>query len=133
MKNLLFALLCLLMLASCATRDKFYGDSGEISDHFSSRDFNDVVRRANALCASKGMGRAYVEKTSEGCFLFCSSEYDKYSFRCQASPYSSPAAQQYQQSQPDNVGIDEAKQKCTALGFKQGSQSFGNCVLKLTK
>lgn len=39
---------------------------------------------------------------------------------------------------PTNIGsksidLDEAKSKCSDLGFKKGSEPFGNCVLKLTK
>ncbi len=29
--------------------------------------------------------------------------------------------------------INEAKTKCTQLGFKAGSEAFGNCVLRLSK
>ena len=32
-----------------------------------------------------------------------------------------------------STGIDEAKSKCEGLGFQVGSESFGNCVLKLSK
>ncbi len=32
-----------------------------------------------------------------------------------------------------SMGIDEAKLKCAQLGFKVGTETFGNCVLRLTK
>jgi hypothetical protein len=31
------------------------------------------------------------------------------------------------------VDIDDAKAKCVDLGFKSGTEGFGNCVLKLSK
>jgi hypothetical protein len=31
------------------------------------------------------------------------------------------------------ASIDEAKKKCADLGFKMGTEGFGNCVLKLSK
>jgi hypothetical protein len=38
-----------------------------------------------------------------------------------------PAARQVGKS----MGLDEAKKKCIELGFKVGTESFGNCVLKV--
>jgi hypothetical protein len=32
-----------------------------------------------------------------------------------------------------NLSIDQAKEKCNELGFKSGTEVFGNCVLKVTK
>ena len=32
-----------------------------------------------------------------------------------------------------SVSIDQAKQQCKDLGFKLGTEKFGNCVLELTK
>jgi hypothetical protein len=34
---------------------------------------------------------------------------------------------------PAAAGLDEAKSKCFDLGFLAGSESFGSCVLKLSK
>jgi hypothetical protein len=36
-------------------------------------------------------------------------------------------------SQSNTVSIDEAKKKCTDLGFKTGTEGFGKCVLQLSK
>jgi len=39
-----------------------------------------------------------------------------------------------QNTQANNIlSIGEAKDKCTDLGFIQGTELFGNCVLKLSK
>jgi hypothetical protein len=35
--------------------------------------------------------------------------------------------------QRNQVTTDEAKTKCKELGFKGGTENFGNCVLRLTK
>ena len=32
-----------------------------------------------------------------------------------------------------SLSIEQAKAKCVDLGFKQGTEQFGNCVLKFTK
>lgn len=32
-----------------------------------------------------------------------------------------------------DASLDEARKKCEAIGFKAGTESFGNCVLKLVK
>lgn len=33
----------------------------------------------------------------------------------------------------DSIDLNDAKTKCAELGFKKGTDQFGNCVLKLTK
>ena len=32
-----------------------------------------------------------------------------------------------------NLSIEQSKEKCSELGFKSGTEAFGNCVLKITK
>ena len=34
---------------------------------------------------------------------------------------------------PSKINMDEAKDKCKSLGFKTGTEKFGNCVLELTR
>ena len=36
-------------------------------------------------------------------------------------------------SQSLSINIDDAKKKCSDLGFKSGTEGFGKCVLQLTK
>ena len=33
----------------------------------------------------------------------------------------------------NNLNLDDAQKKCTELGFTKGTESFGNCVLKIAK
>lgn len=48
-------------------------------------------------------------------------------------PISSPKVPAYQAPKSSGVGIDDAKKKCADLGFKSGTETFGNCVLQLSK
>jgi len=46
------------------------------------------------------------------------------------------ATQPTTQSSPDsksNLNLDDAQNKCEELGFKRGTENFGNCVLKIAK
>ncbi|WP_216185611.1 hypothetical protein [Polynucleobacter sp. MWH-HuK1] len=54
----------------------------------------------------------------------------EYTFSKPVSVYQAPA---YQPSPPATVGMDDAKKKCADLGFKSGTEAFGNCVLRLSK
>ena len=63
----------------------------------------------------------------EECLIHRNSEY---TFVKPAPTYQAPA---YQQPPSATVGINDAKKKCAELGFKSGTETFGNCVLKLSK
>jgi hypothetical protein len=54
----------------------------------------------------------------------------EYTFTKPAPTYQAPA---YQPPPSATVGINDAKKKCADLGFKSGTETFGNCVLKLSK
>ena len=40
---------------------------------------------------------------------------------------------QINSSKPINYSLDDYKQKCSDLGFKNGTEGFGKCVLQLSK
>ena len=61
------------------------------------------------------------------CLIHRKSEY---TFVKPAQVYQTPA---YQPPSSPVVGMDDAKKKCAELGFKSGTETFGNCVLKLSK
>jgi hypothetical protein len=61
------------------------------------------------------------------CLIYLESEYTL------IKPISSPKVPAYQAPKSSGFGIDEAKKKCVDLGFKSGTEGFGNCVLKLSK
>ena len=37
------------------------------------------------------------------------------------------------QTTADTSSFEEAKKKCEEIGLKSGTESFGNCVMKLSK
>lgn len=49
------------------------------------------------------------------------------------APAPVPASEASEQPQNGSSGMDEAKRKCVALGFRTGTPKFGQCVLKLTQ
>lgn len=49
------------------------------------------------------------------------------------APAPVPASDTSEQPQNGSSGMDEAKRKCVALGFRAGTPKFGQCVLKLTQ
>ena len=50
-----------------------------------------------------------------------------------AAPIQAPSTTSPQISRNPSGNINESKDKCKELGFKQGTEQFGNCVLKLSK
>jgi len=63
------------------------------------------------------------------------------SYRCLGPQKSIPQNASNQLSPPEEKSVpvsvkpslEDAKLKCTELGFSSGTEGFGNCVLKLTK
>jgi hypothetical protein len=61
--------------------------------------------------------------------------YNYKSYRCrglQPVPSAPPVITQ-QQPQPARVDLSEARSKCVELGFVTGTESFGKCVLQLSR
>jgi hypothetical protein len=48
-------------------------------------------------------------------------------------PALTPTAPPYQQAPSQGMDLNQAKNKCNELGFKMGTEAFGNCVLKMSK
>ena len=44
-----------------------------------------------------------------------------------------PATPPYKPTPTQGVDLTQAKNKCNELGFKMGTEAFGNCVLKMSK
>ena len=53
--------------------------------------------------------------------------------RTPASKYSPPTPVTQPNAVNQSISFEEAKRKCTELGFQPASEGFGNCVLKLSK
>ena len=131
----LFFLLPAILLVGCATSmDQYSYNGGSLHNYFTNNNYASIVSRANQFCSSKGLGPPDINKVSSGCFAFCGSEYDKYQFTCQQRleiPTYRP--QVTSQTNSSSQSIDAAKEKCSNMGLKAGTENFGKCVLQLTK
>lgn len=47
--------------------------------------------------------------------------------------FNQPTTTQYLQTPSQGMDLNQAKNKCNELGFKMGTEAFGNCVLKMSK
>ena len=132
--KLKFCLFSAALLMGCATSmDKYSYNGGTLHNYFTNKNYASIVSRANQYCSSKGLGAPDINKVSSGCFAFCGSEYDEYQFICQpnieAQPYRNQPSAQYAPA----TSIAVAKEKCSNMGLKPGTENFGKCVLQLTK
>ena len=57
----------------------------------------------------------------------------EYLYRCKKSPSKIKVEKVNTQTNQQTRGIEESKNKCLSLGFKQGTEGFGKCVLQLSK
>ena len=104
-------------------------DGGEIgADSFSESDKEKGRQLANANCQYRGLGVAVMGESGQSGLVWRA----YYPYRCvrpQLNPnYSAPT-----NAIPSGGDLTAAKDKCKELGFKQGTEAFGNCVLKLSK
>ena len=131
MQKLLFLILVPIGLSGCVSAS-FDGRSGTVRDHFFTRSYSNVAMKADAACASSGLGKANITQISRGCLIpfVCPSEYDEYSFTCLSSTAYAPAAvqPQYNKTIPTQTDIDSAKARCASWGFKPGTDKFAQCV-----
>jgi hypothetical protein len=108
-------------------------DGGEIGTFsFSEEDREKARQLANANCQLRGFSMA-----SLGARDLTRSWRGYYPFTCiphqpifQRDPQ--PPAKNIDSPLP-SLDLDKAKTKCVDLGFKAGTQAFGNCVLKISK
>ena len=105
-----------------------------------STDTNEIERHAQKLCAP-------LNGLKSKPYLYSKTPtYDRYSFVCNGFPEPRFATEPsniappqqtnntYIQSPENNKNkLDEAKTKCTELGFKANTEGFGKCVLQLSK
>jgi hypothetical protein len=109
------------------------GYVGELAA-FSGTGYPQVEQRAALNCSSYGGLKDKPWKSRPDNPL-AGTTYWKY--QCNgmlAQSYSMPSASPAQRPPaPTSLSIEQAKSKCIDLGFKQGTEQFGNCVLKFTK
>lgn len=94
--------------------------------------YAEVMNQAKAYCRQYG-ANAILRNKKDGCFLLCGSEYNYYNFDCVKAQTLSPPHKPSYKPPATSVTLDEAKDKCSSLGLKTGTESFGKCVLQLSK
>ena len=105
---------------------------GEVAPSLRDVAYSELKDRAVEICSTLG-GLKYEPSISLDGLL----GYKRYKYQCngpQPVNYSpAPIANPSQAPNNSSVSIDQAKQQCKDLGFKTGTEKFGNCVLELTK
>lgn len=123
------------------------GSGGVIWSHFTDHSEEKVKLVASFYCQQKQLITTRLTLESIGS-LFSSSEFYKYSFRCGAPVPVAPVnlgipkmldpplenkSQNLPKVQDVDSKLDQAKSKCAALGFKAGTEKFGDCVIQLSR
>jgi hypothetical protein len=123
----------ILILAGCTSimSDESNSTKVVIRDHFiTGSGYEEVMSQARNYCKKYGAKPVFIRKQDAS---FLRSEYNNYYFDCvKDQPYTPPFQPPKIISAP-SVSIDTAKDKCSNLGFKIGTESFGKCVLQLSK
>jgi hypothetical protein len=157
MKTVYFALSIFssLLLAGCATTsnvgyawfgtsvDHDWGTGGVIWSHESTYSLEKVTSTAQDYCRKKGLPppsfRSYSTPSQNN------SEYYRYEFNCdKREPINRPekptayrpnseAPVTTTQSIDSSMSLEDAKKKCTDIGFQPATEAFGKCVLRLSK
>lgn len=85
--------------------------------------------KASGMCYSRGYSYyTLVDAKRNGA-------HKQLTYQCsKQSPNPTPQLSNQQPIQQSSTSsLEDAKKKCVDLGFKTGTDGFGNCVLKLTK
>jgi hypothetical protein len=130
--NLLAVSLISVLLGCTSIRtDESSSTKVVIRDHFiTGSGYDEVMSQARNYCQQYGAKPVFIKKQDSS---FLRSEYNYYYFDCvKDQPYIPPYKPSYAPPAPI-VTLDDAKAKCTNLGFKSGTEGFGKCVLQLSK
>ncbi len=120
--------LCFFLAGCASSLDRYSANGGVLNAHFLTGTYSSVEERAQSYCENRSMKIGSITKISTGCPVLCGSEFSKFEFSC---------VQYDSQSSTENLhnasssALEKAKFECQSLGFKQGTEAFGNCVLKL--
>ena len=130
-KLLVLSLVSVLLGCTSIRSDESNSTKVVIRDHFiTGSGYGEVISQARNYCQQYGAKPVFIRKQDAS---FLRSEYDNYYFDCvKDQPYTPPYQPPKVISAP-SVSIDTAKDKCSNLGFKVGTESFGKCVLQLSK
>ena len=129
MKKLLGILVLSLMLTGCGSGysmfnafiDEDYADGGLIWNHYmSSTGYDGISRLANSSCSAKGYSGAKLGTAGK------QGEFKTYRFTCISK------SQQTAKNKVELASmLDTAKNTCKQLGFREGTDKFSDCALKL--
>ena len=124
------------------------GNGGVIASHFSNHSLEKVRFVAEEYCKQRQMSVTTLKLYCAGGLLTFSGcgEYLKYDFRCGSevntditTPRDSvnftavPNIENVKDSKVSASDLEYEKKKCLDLGFKTGTEKFGECVLRLSK
>ncbi len=137
-----FVLLCLLLcgcrgstgvLEADQNHFKWYVDEFFSGSSESSRDFLLVYNQADLHCKSFRKRAVFaIDPIENGLFKYfnylCIPEAE---FQCKFQLMSPCIADE--RSKISILPMEDAKKTCINLGFKEGSEKFGNCVLQISK
>lgn len=132
-KSITFCLIPVLLGCTSIRGSESSSTNVVINDHIiTGAGYSEVMTQARSWCQQYG-AKPILSKKLDGSLLpFSRSESNTYYFDCiKDQPYQAPY--QVPQVSTNAVSIDAAKEKCTTLGFKAGTESFGKCVLQLSK
>lgn len=92
----------------------------------------------NQNCSSRGFTRAHLSAPVRLPDLMIFRQIQDFTCvidapRPSIQPQPAPQIQTSPQGNPSSISIGEARVKCTDLGFKEKTEAFGTCVLRLMK
>ena len=107
-----------------------YQNGGEIYLDTGTGNMQNVKWLADQNCQRRGLGRGLVESnpTYRG-----SNGVNHYIYQCVQQSIDSISVSSQQPQNTTEINLSPAKAKCAELGFKTGTEAFGNCVLKISK
>ena len=142
-KLLVLIFLSLISITGCVSPGALCGDEcvgPTESNGWTGRFLLASTNQTEIESFAQNLCRPYGGLKSFPAVIFKTPTYDRYSFQCNgfAAKNFSPALEVAKpiaptQAKKDTFDLDAAKTKCDDLGFKQGTEGFGKCVLQLTK
>lgn len=128
--RLLISILFVSLISGCAGFD-IRQDNGKdrFTLHFATYSLKgDAINYAFRLCTSRGYSRVLLTDKYDGFYNHSAT------YLCQNPEVQTPATPRFIPTPTsNNVSLEDAKSKCRDLGFKAGTEAYGNCVLKLSK
>jgi hypothetical protein len=133
-KALIFFLTLILVGCTSIKGSESSSTNVVINDHvITGAGYSEVMSQAKGYCQQYGAKPMLNRKLDGSMSPFGRSEYNTYYFDCVKDQPYTPTYQPSYTPPPPVTSLEGAKDKCAALGFKAGTESFGKCVLQLSK